>query len=123
MDTSAKALQEAISVRQQIDTLEKRLSSILDRKSTRLNSSHTVIYTLSLHDALPISSWVLSKTGIQLELLTTWHAYIRFDRKKCCHPRQLRLCDQSWIHLLKLYKKLFRFANKSILWKNVFPQF
>src|SRR5476649_2195787 len=27
-----------------------------DRKSTRLNSSHTVIYTLSLHDALPIYS-------------------------------------------------------------------
>src|SRR6266540_3408979 len=26
-----------------------------DRKSTRLNSSHTAIYTLSLHDALPIS--------------------------------------------------------------------
>src|SRR5476649_1975101 len=30
-------------------------SSARDRKSTRLNSSHTVIYTLSLHDALPIS--------------------------------------------------------------------
>src|SRR5882672_11110833 len=29
-------------------------ASRLDRKSTRLNSSHTVIYTLSLHDALPI---------------------------------------------------------------------
>src|SRR6476646_4163500 len=28
--------------------------SALDRKSTRLNSSHTEIYTLSLHDALPI---------------------------------------------------------------------
>src|SRR5476649_2546743 len=27
----------------------------IDRKSTRLNSSHTEIYTLSLHDALPIS--------------------------------------------------------------------
>src|ERR671927_174616 len=27
-----------------------------DRKSTRLNSSHTEIYTLSLHDALPILS-------------------------------------------------------------------
>src|SRR5260221_420771 len=27
-----------------------------DRKSTRLNSSHTEIYTLSLHDALPISN-------------------------------------------------------------------
>src|SRR5476649_1449030 len=29
--------------------------SCADRKSTRLNSSLTVIYTLSLHDALPIS--------------------------------------------------------------------
>src|SRR5476649_1172602 len=28
--------------------------AVRDRKSTRLNSSHTVIYTLSLHDALPI---------------------------------------------------------------------
>src|SRR5476649_1447167 len=27
---------------------------LTDRKSTRLNSSHTEIYTLSLHDALPI---------------------------------------------------------------------
>src|ERR1044072_2943544 len=33
--------------------------SMTDRKSTRLNSSHTDIYTLSLHDALPIyvASW------------------------------------------------------------------
>ena len=31
-----------------------------DRKSTRLNSSHITIYTLSLHDALPISSSVCS---------------------------------------------------------------
>src|ERR687885_544465 len=30
------------------------MASTPDRKSTRLNSSHTVIYTLSLHDALPI---------------------------------------------------------------------
>src|SRR6476646_1443025 len=30
-------------------------ASTQDRKSTRLNSSHTEIYTLSLHDALPIS--------------------------------------------------------------------
>src|SRR5215204_4088399 len=37
--------------------LESSISSLvrlIDRKSTRLNSSHTVIYTLSLHDALPI---------------------------------------------------------------------
>src|SRR5476649_1243724 len=33
-------------------TMMKRLFP--DRKSTRLNSSHTEIYTLSLHDALPI---------------------------------------------------------------------
>src|ERR1035437_6195669 len=31
-------------------------SYALDRKSTRLNSSHANIYSLSLHDALPISS-------------------------------------------------------------------
>src|SRR5476649_2001103 len=39
--------------------LEKRMDPpqairVLDRKSTRLHSSHTEIYTLSLHDALPI---------------------------------------------------------------------
>src|SRR5215204_4788483 len=34
---------------------EPDFSILPDRKSTRLNSSHTVIYTLSLHDALPIS--------------------------------------------------------------------
>src|SRR4030095_812672 len=33
-----------------VDTL------MTDRKSTRLHSSHTEIYTLSLHDALPISA-------------------------------------------------------------------
>src|ERR687893_555365 len=31
------------------------IDRLRDRKSTRLNSSHTEIYTLSLHDALPIS--------------------------------------------------------------------
>src|SRR5476649_1278071 len=31
-----------------------RTTKTRDRKSTRLNSSHTEIYTLSLHDALPI---------------------------------------------------------------------
>src|SRR5262252_9480695 len=35
-----------------------------DRKSTRLNSSHTVIYTLSLHDALPILKRVVGVSGI-----------------------------------------------------------
>src|SRR5476649_302970 len=35
-------------------TFGMKRAEILDRKSTRLNSSHTEIYTLSLHDALPI---------------------------------------------------------------------
>src|SRR5476649_2930672 len=37
-----------------------------DRKSTRLNSSHTEIYTLSLHDALPICGTALVTMAIGL---------------------------------------------------------
>src|SRR5260221_479514 len=36
-----------------------------DRKSTRLNSSHTEIYTLSLHDALPISIGLVLSVGTE----------------------------------------------------------
>src|SRR5882672_9111299 len=36
------------------DARPSRTRGTIDRKSTRLNSSHTEIYTLSLHDALPI---------------------------------------------------------------------
>src|SRR5471032_1243558 len=39
-----------------------------DRKSTRLNSSHIKIYTLSLHDALPICIRMIV-TGSNLHLL------------------------------------------------------
>src|SRR5882672_10562141 len=51
-----------------------------DRKSTRLNSSHTVIYTLSLHDALPICSCGKGKLlcpeccGLGWSLKPTGHA-------------------------------------------------
>src|ERR671926_298811 len=37
-----------------------------DRKSTRLNSSHTEIYTLSLHDALPISVFVRADVKVDV---------------------------------------------------------
>src|SRR5215204_6280296 len=37
-----------------LECRQPHVSRRTDRKSTRLNSSHTVIYTLSLHDALPI---------------------------------------------------------------------
>jgi hypothetical protein len=30
--------------------------------------------------------------------------------------------SQAWIYLLKLYKKLFQYADKLITWKDVFPQ-
>src|SRR4030095_11497756 len=45
--------------RRRVDDPQVRLANVRregDRKSTRLNSSHTEIYSLSLHDALPI--WV-----------------------------------------------------------------
>src|SRR6202522_592431 len=44
--------------------LEEVSSSYMpvDRKSTRLNSSHDDIYTLSLHDALPI--WMRSEPSV-----------------------------------------------------------
>src|SRR5882672_4842959 len=45
-----------------------RRAETLDRKSTRLNSSHTVIYTLSLHDALPISGFL--RTGAHGQFVT-----------------------------------------------------
>src|SRR5476649_1380568 len=41
-----------------------------DRKSTRLNSSHTEIYTLSLHDALPISGHAIIIGGSMSGLLS-----------------------------------------------------
>src|SRR5882672_2105662 len=45
-----------------------------DRKSTRLNSSHTEIYTLSLHDALPISTLAfpaaLARAGVRAGTLS-----------------------------------------------------
>src|SRR5436190_24941 len=41
-----------------------------DRKSTRLNSSHTVIYTLSLHDALPIC--VIDSCYLQIKNLSSY---------------------------------------------------
>src|SRR5476649_2606542 len=55
----------------------------IDRKSTRLNSSHTVIYTLSLHDALPI-------------LLNVLAIYFRnHERNIGFHPEHGRIIDHN----------------------------
>src|SRR5215211_4992711 len=51
---TARMLTAARSASSRSNNALKRLEAERDRKSTRLNSSHTVIYTLSLHDALPI---------------------------------------------------------------------
>src|SRR5437773_81783 len=52
------------------------ISPLRDRKSTRLNSSHITISTLSLHDALPI--WALVKEGRELrEQVTGLEAKIK----------------------------------------------
>src|SRR5476649_2063956 len=56
----------------------------IDRNSTRLNSSHTVIYTLSLHDALPI----LQVERVRLEVkLACRHGWQRAARRLTggCH--------------------------------------
>src|SRR6476646_7134612 len=58
-----------------------------DRKSTRLNSSHTEIYTLSLHDALPISS--KGVVHIFPQIRSKWARKLGHLRRKVpIHPRQ-----------------------------------
>src|SRR5438034_816040 len=60
-----------------------------DRKSTRLNSSHTVISTLSLHDALPISMgcWVIRWTILSECKIHRRHHVQKFRTSKCGGPR------------------------------------
>src|SRR5882672_3471281 len=55
-----------------------------DRKSTRLNSCHTVISTLSLHDALPIS-----------DRYSSFEA--RLQRIECCLGQHQLLTAQNVI--------------------------
>src|SRR5215204_274101 len=65
------------------------ISIFIDRKSTRLNSSHTVIYTLSLHDALPIY-----EDG---DFLAFTHRSALFDQD--AHQAAVFRCDDRNFHL------------------------
>src|SRR5882672_9323765 len=62
-----------------------------DRKSTRLNSSHTVIYTLSLHDALPICIGIVFHDDLDLEATPHRFGHIGLPvdevRRECDAPR------------------------------------
>src|SRR5476649_883021 len=52
--TTLKATSRRVAMNSTLSDFSFRATTAPDRKSTRLNSSHTEIYTLSLHDALPI---------------------------------------------------------------------
>src|SRR5882672_3568961 len=50
----SSAAMVSLRMRDSAKATSSAIAASRDRKSTRLNSSHTEIYTLSLHDALPI---------------------------------------------------------------------
>src|SRR5882672_4418882 len=67
---SSSILSPTLSFMVRKPSLTARLASrasFSDRKSTRLNSSHTVIYTLSLHDALPICDPAAAQVVFDIE--------------------------------------------------------
>src|SRR5213596_1707747 len=67
MDISVTALQEAISIRRQIDTLEKRLSSILGRApvspTPRVGRRHMSAATRAKLAAAARARWAKLKAG------------------------------------------------------------
>src|SRR5476649_2016544 len=75
------------------------LRTRIDRKSTRLNSSHTEIYTLSLHDALPI---LRHRAGRRC--LKTTRSHLRTVMPKMCSPffKNVTDADRSEEHTSEL---------------------
>ena|SRR5438270_5723624 len=69
MDTSTRALQEAISIRRQIDALEKRLSSILGASSpgpsTRGGRRRMSAATRAKLAAAAKARWARQKAGVK----------------------------------------------------------
>jgi hypothetical protein len=60
--------------------------------------------------------------------ITNWQRQPSNQASSCyencnCLPSQPQLFDNIWIYPSKLYKKRSQFADKSITWKNAFPQF
>src|SRR5476649_868215 len=83
----------------------------LDRKSTRLNSSHTEIYTLSLHDALPICL-----DAADLAIVEGQVEYARaFDQPVIAHDRNalgLGLRSEEHTSELQSHRDLHSFPTR-----------
>src|SRR5215218_2076739 len=83
-----------------------------DRKSTRLNSSHTVIYTLSLHDALPISDINATPPKVleyTVFITESWrHIYELGDGYYIMHP---------WLLLNPVILGTYVFGVPFLLWR------
>src|SRR5882672_2702217 len=76
-----------IDCRSSFCSAEDRSASSRDRKSTRLNSSHTVIYTLSLHDALPIydlTGSIGDDDGVAAAIQNRLQKFLLFGRGPFC---------------------------------------
>src|SRR5882672_10317870 len=82
-----------------------------DRKSTRLNSSHTVIYTLSLHDALPIC--LLARIGharVGDALLDQGVVFV--GRRGPVRPRQIQHRSEEHTSELQSHSDLHSFPTR-----------
>src|SRR5476649_1031195 len=85
--------------------------SPVDRKSTRLNSSHTEIYTLSLHDALPI----LGKDS-RLAGCFIGHGWFRTSDlsrvKRYVSPRDIACRSEEYTFELQSHRDLHSFPTR-----------
>src|ERR687893_579239 len=70
-----------------------------DRKSTRLNSSHTEIYTLPLHDALPIYDDVRPEGAVRPAVVRRGR---RAVRRVCAHALASSPAPRSEEHTSEL---------------------
>src|SRR5438034_940614 len=103
----------------------KRFATFVeDRKSTRLNSSHTVIFTLSLHDALPISKSKIMPIAIRkLFGLTLFLQILCLDSAPLARAEEIRvLYYPPWnISKLPLYLArdtgIFERSGLQLSWK------
>src|SRR4029453_5608611 len=69
----ARVDDEHVGIPREVRILRDRQIRTEDRKSTRLNSSPTEIYTLSLHDALPISTVCVNCVNLlPVLMMNTW---------------------------------------------------